>query len=1022
MLFRISGKIFTVIFFLSTGVSYSQTTSFRFEQFGTKDGLSDQSILSLYEDHQGFLWVGTGYGLNRFDGKTFIPIYLSDSLKKTLYINAIREIAEDAENNLLLQTNRDGIVIFNPRTNAHRDALGDHLAELGNKVSSFLIDHKKNIWVLGIDALIEFDHQFNVIRKWNKKDSFYWLDKNVNWISGGLLLEDHSGNIWLSINSSLNAIDAESGTVYNSKHNPKHWKMFEVTNTGLSEDSLRNLWLTGNNGIYKFNPTQNELKYYPALNEMLLTGGSLILHDGKILLLSKHREFYLFDPATETFQTILAHVSPELPQGLGGCNSFMQDRKGNIWFASDALTRYKIDKNPFHFYEEFGNYFPEAPDIKNAIIQVILVDSNLLIPTANGFFIMNIQTHSLKQYRYAYPDANKKNTFWSVIGLDPQNILVSASDVDNGAHVGLYTINLKIPAINKFLIPHPPLLDTITAVFFFEDYQHQIWIGMWGQYGLFSWNRKTNQFIHYGMEDSGAHHFPFRHFDSAAEDGEGHIWMAYSRGSITCFDYKSERFIELPPPFYNELKNDNIVSMFNDNHGTIWVGTLAGLIQCSLNSQICRRYRRADGLGGEGIWTIDHDNNGIIWMGTEEGISSFNPQTIQFTNFTLKDGLPERSMNSIFFDSTRNKFYVASNTGIIFFDPDSIQKKIEPLYPVITSFKVLGNLRSWKDDSLVNLSAMENSFSFDFSAPNMLNAHDNQYAYMLEGYDKNWIASGTREFVNYTSLPGGNYSFRVKATTDGSHWSEIIKPLQIYVATLFYKTVWFQLSAMFILMLIAATIIYIFYRFRLQRYILSQKLRNKIAGDLHDDIGSTLSSIAIFSELANEEMKDKSGRTTGLLMSINENARTTMESMSDIVWAINPNNDRFENILQRMRTFASGILEAKNIDLKFDASPSLPGLKLSMEKRKNLYLIFKEAVNNVAKYSSSKTCTIKLWLEGKILNMQIEDDGTGFDLNDYAAGNGLANMKRRSEEMQGNLDISSIKEKGTAIHLSFSTT
>lgn len=211
-------------------------------------------------------------------------------------------------------------------------------------------------------------------------------------------------------------------------------------------------------------------------------------------------------------------------------------------------------------------------------------------------------------------------------------------------------------------------------------------------------------------------------------------------------------------------------------------------------------------------------------------------------------------------------------------------------------------------------------------------------------------------------------------------------------------------------------------RLRLQQTLKMQLIRNKIAGDLHDDIGSTLSSIAIYSELANEEVKDKSTKASSLLQTINENSRSTIESMSDIVWAINPKNDRFENILQRMRTFASGILEAKNIDLKFDASPSLPGLKLSMEKRKNLYLILKEAVNNVAKYSSCKTCTIKLWLEGKILNMKIEDDGVGFDLNDYSAGNGLANMKRRSEEMKGKLDISSMKEKGTAIQLSFPAT
>ncbi len=211
-------------------------------------------------------------------------------------------------------------------------------------------------------------------------------------------------------------------------------------------------------------------------------------------------------------------------------------------------------------------------------------------------------------------------------------------------------------------------------------------------------------------------------------------------------------------------------------------------------------------------------------------------------------------------------------------------------------------------------------------------------------------------------------------------------------------------------------------RLRLRQTLKLQMIRNKIAGDLHDDVGSMLSSIAIYSELVNEEVKEKSPKASSLLYTINENARGTIESMSDVVWAINPKNDRFENILQRMRTFASGILEAKNIDLKFDASSSLPGLKLSMENRKNLYLIFKEAVNNVAKYSSSKTCTIKLRLEGKMLKMKIEDDGEGFDLNDYTPGYGLLSMRRRSEEMKGDISIQSAEGKGTTIHLFFPAT
>ncbi len=1017
-----SAGMYVMLFMLFSCSLFTQTNAFQFEQFDKKDGLSNQDVLSLYQDHCGFLWVGTFDGLNRFDGKTFTPIYLSDSTKENFFINEIRVIAEDTDNLLLLQTQRSGIVVFDPQTYKYYDPLVPYIQELGNYVNNFIVDRHKNIWVIGPDALIEFDPHFKFIRKWKTTEDFYWLPKNITWWRAGLCLADEFGYIWFSVNGSFNVIDPENGKVYNADHNPFHWKILEVTNAGLSEDNLGNLWPLGPEGIYKFNRVKNELTYFPALSERILTQGSLLLQDGRILLLSGLSEFYLFNPLTETFQTVSVHVSQALPRALPGSVNAIQDKTGNVWIASYGLIRYKLKKNQFLYDEDFGPYNFSSRDNKNGIMDIILARSNLLIPTVNGFFIMNTVTHLKKQYRYTYGNEQKKNSFWTAIALDHQNLLVSSTNIVGGARVGLFTIDLKREILKKFALPHPGMLDSITVVGFFHDQEHQIWMSMIEHHGIFRWNRKTNQFIHYGANETGSRFFPLRHFNTAAEDSQGHIWMGYDKGGATSYDYKLHQFISLPEPYNEQLKNAHISVMLNDGNGNIWVVTDADIIQCSLDSCFTRRYNRGHGLASNRVKDIACDNNRKIWIGTDVGLSCFNPETRRFTNFTTEDGLPEGSLNSLVFDTLNNTMCVASNNGVIFFNPDSLQKSFTPIHPSVTSFKVLGNAVTWNDSSTVNLSPENNSFSFEYSTPNMLNAEDNQYAYRLDGFDPDWVLAGKRQFVNYTSLQGGDYSFRVKATTDGLKWSEMDKQIKIHVATRFYKSIWFRLSIIFLVILLITTIFYILYRFKLQRYILSQKLRNKIAGDLHDDIGSTLSSIAIFSELAKEETKEKSQHVTELLESINDNARSTLDSMSDIVWAINPINDHFENILTRMRTFASGILEVKNIDLMFDAAAVLSSLKLSMEKRKNLYLIFKESVNNVAKYSKANNCVIKLWIEGKMLNMKIEDNGTGFDLNDYPAGNGLSNMKNRSIEMMGKLDIQSVKEIGTSVHLSFPTT
>lgn len=197
-----------------------------------------------------------------------------------------------------------------------------------------------------------------------------------------------------------------------------------------------------------------------------------------------------------------------------------------------------------------------------------------------------------------------------------------------------------------------------------------------------------------------------------------------------------------------------------------------------------------------------------------------------------------------------------------------------------------------------------------------------------------------------------------------------------------------------------------------------QNMRNSIADDLHDDIGSTLSSISIMSELA----KAKSPDSLRLLESIGESTAAIQENMSDIVWAIRSGNDLFKNVLQRMNQFASEILETKNIELDFKSDASLSVYKLSMAKRKNVYLFFKEAVNNAAKYSEAKNVYIRLTQVGQYTDMNICDNGKGFDTNKIYYGNGINSLRKRAAELKGDLKITSKPNEGTVVELKFKIT
>jgi len=223
---------------------------------------------------------------------------------------------------------------------------------------------------------------------------------------------------------------------------------------------------------------------------------------------------------------------------------------------------------------------------------------------------------------------------------------------------------------------------------------------------------------------------------------------------------------------------------------------------------------------------------------------------------------------------------------------------------------------------------------------------------------------------------------------------------------------YFLITSFIVLIIIAGVII------RNRRIRQLQNIRNSIADDLHDDIGSTLSSISIMNELA----KERSPEALLLLTSIGESTSAIQENMSDIVWTVNPNNDHFENVLQRMNLFATEISDAKKIQLEFNSDTSLKALRLTMKQRKNLYLFFKEAINNAAKHSGANKIVITMHRKDHSIEMNIMDNGSGFNTSEVFNGNGMSSLKKRAEELNAVYNITSLTNEGTTVQLKFKIT
>jgi signal transduction histidine kinase len=264
----------------------------------------------------------------------------------------------------------------------------------------------------------------------------------------------------------------------------------------------------------------------------------------------------------------------------------------------------------------------------------------------------------------------------------------------------------------------------------------------------------------------------------------------------------------------------------------------------------------------------------------------------------------------------------------------------------------------------------------------------------------------------YTVLPPGDFTFEVRCENEDG-LSSPSTSYSFHINPPFWQTWWF-------VMLVAAAIaaiLYLFHRSRMNRLVALAELRNRVARDLHDDVGSTLSTISILSTIAKSKLTDNPSQAEQYITKITDNSQQMMDAMDDIVWSIKPMNDSMQKIVARMREFASGVLEPKNIDVEFIVDERVLNIRLNMESRRDLFLVFKEAINNIAKYSGAQRVVVHVSYIRNRLMLKIKDDGTGFEVDIADSGNGLNNMKKRAAMMQGRIKIASQKNKGTLVLL-----
>jgi ligand-binding sensor domain-containing protein/two-component sensor histidine kinase len=544
----------------------------------------------------------------------------------------------------------------------------------------------------------------------------------------------------------------------------------------------------------------------------------------------------------------------------------------------------------------------------------------------------------------------------------------------------------------------------------FEDSRGDIWIGAVG--GLSRWQRLSERFHHYQERDGWRWRYSPVSF---GEDRSGAIWIGMSIGG-GLVRFRDGRFARFTTA--DGLAEGGILNLFFDSSGRLWVPMSPGGVFRIDNPQAERPaivpYTTDQGLAGNDVEAVTEDRRGRLYLASARGIDRLDPATGHVRHYTATDGALNAGVNSAV-QARDGALWFRYESGLVRLVPEP-DAAAPPPPILITGLRIAGEARPVSALGETELPSMalpanRNQLQIDFVALGFTPGEGSRYQYKLEGTADSWTTAGEQRTVNFAHLAPGRYRFLVRAISGDGVVSTGPARFAFTISPPIWRRWWFETLVVAAMLLV----IYGVHRYRVVRLLELERVRTRIAADLHDDIGSSLSQISVLSEVLRTQLGTPDAPVSGNLSLINRVAQEALDSMSDIVWAINPSQDHLGDVVRRMRRLASEVLPARDIAFTFTAPADEYGLTLGADIRRQLFLMFKETMNNIVRHSRCARADIALTLDGPWLVLVMADDGEGFDPDRVSDGNGLVSLRRRARALGGELGVSSGQGEGTVV-------
>jgi ligand-binding sensor domain-containing protein/signal transduction histidine kinase len=799
-------------------------STLRFEHLGLADGLSQSVIHTIVQDRLGFLWVGTEDGLNRYDGYEFKTYRPDPENSDTINDRWITALAEDEEGYLWIGTRLGGLNRYNPNTDTFRHYLNDPEdpdSLSNNHINTIFIDSTDHLWIGTEYGLNRFENRTGSFQHFlhdpDNDDSI--SDNNIT-----AIFEDSQGILWIGTeNGGLNRFDPATFVFQSYKQVARDDSSLSNNHvTAIAEDNDGFLWVAtyfGLNRLEIANETFTRYMHGGANQATVSSNNIQALHLDRLgyLWVGTANGLNRLDVESHTFVRYQHNPGDSSSLSTDSVLTIYEDKGQVLWIGTygGGLNKYNRAQSKFTYY----HFEPNNQNSLSAnIIFPIYVDNLgiVWIGTYDGGlnrFNPRIGQFTHFQHDPSDPDSLISNEVYSIYKDSTGTLWV-------GTALGLSRLD---PGHTKFINYQSDNQDETSLAghpvyTIFEDHLGYLWFGT--ENGLSLFEPTTETFLSFKHEPGNPTSLSSSNITTLFEDKDRILWVGTFDKGLNRLDVESDSFThyQYDPDDPTSISNNSIMSLYQDSQERLWIATAGGgLNRYDPQSNSFTRYTEKNGLPNNVVVGILEDNEGYLWLSTNFGLSRFDPETESFRNYTASDGLQSNEFNQYAFAKSFNDtMYLGGVNGLTVFKPSDVTDSAYLPPVVLTSFVQEGKPASEQPKSEllndVTLAWPNNNFSFEFASLSYAQPERNQYAYMLENFDRDWNYISNNREGRYTNLPGGTYVLRLRGSNQDGVWNESTQTVTITVVPPFWNTWTFRILLLFSIL----AFVFVVYRLRVR--------------------------------------------------------------------------------------------------------------------------------------------------------------------------------------------------------------